>query len=500
MTAHDETEREPLLLNRGPVIQPAQDEEDDRTTWQRLIILLPCMALISCFMIGGIMVDIPMSELSEAIICRNIYGVISDPASDPRCKSSAVQSELALIIGWEVTFGFLPSLLLGIPFGLAADKYGRRVILLLACIGGTLYTLNSVIVCRYAETFAPRWRWFGSVFLLIGGGVSTLQSMIYTIIADATTQAQRSTAFLYIATLLTGCSLVASPLTYLAIHLGGTWFAVYLGFTLVALSIPLSALLPETRCAAAVRRAQVYQAAERESTANKDSSSWALRPILHSARQKLALIKHTVFASNPTVGILILSTLFFTLGKSVFMMLLQYVTKRFGWTWAEAGLLISVKNAASMGLTAVVLPGLSQVLLKIGMSPVIKDWWIVRMSAVINITGTLAMGLAPTIKLFIGAMIFNECGGGLQAALRSVVTELVDQANIALVMTVLSISLTVSEMVAGPLMAETFKLGIRLGGVWVGSCYIVSAAIMSVGTIILLTVRVGHHSKTAQAL
>ncbi|KAJ6789218.1 hypothetical protein PWT90_05828 [Aphanocladium album] len=153
-----------------------------------------------------------------------------------------------------------------------------------------------------------------------------------------------------------------------------------------------------------------------------------------------------------------------------------------------------------MGLTAVVLPAVSELLRKVGMSPLLKDWWIVRISAVITIIGTLAMGLTPTIHLFVGAMIFSQCGSGLQAALRSVVTELVDQANVAVVMTVLSISLTISEMVAGPLMATTFKLGLNLAGLWIGMCYIVSAAIMAVGTILLFSVAMDRHSNAKPAV
>lgn len=161
----------------------------------------------------------------------------------------------------------------------------------------------------------------------------------------------------------------------------------------------------------------------------------------------------------------------------------------------QAGLLLSVKNTASISLTAVVLPIISQLLLKIGMPPTIKDWWIVRVSAVISVAAALAMGLAPTVALFVSAMVFGESSGGLQAALRSVVTELVDQSHVALVMTVLSMSLTVSEMVAGPLMAETFKLGMELGGVLIGMPYLVSAALLSVGAVLLIWASMPRQAK-----
>lgn len=151
-------ESDPLLLGRdggevpdelAPAAGQVLEELDERTVTQRLAILIPCLAILVCFTIGSFMIDIPTNEISEAIICRDIYGVVPDPASDARCKSTPVQSELALIGGWELTFGFIPSLLVGVPFGLAADKYGRRAVLLLTCFGGTLSTLALVVICEF---------------------------------------------------------------------------------------------------------------------------------------------------------------------------------------------------------------------------------------------------------------------------------------------------------------------------------------------------------------
>lgn len=146
------------------------------------------------------------------------------------------------------------------------------------------------------------------------------------------------------------------------------------------------------------------------------------------------------------------------------------------------------------------LPVVSQVMLNFGMPPIMKDWWIVRVSAIVSVPETLTIGIAPTIVLFIGAIVFAEFGGGLQAALRSVVTELVDQTHMALVMTVLSMSFTVSEMVAGPLMAQTFKVAMDLGGLWIRMPYIVSAMILSVGTVLLLCVPISRRKATLVAI
>ncbi|KAJ3484894.1 hypothetical protein NLG97_g6947 [Lecanicillium saksenae] len=291
--------------------------------------------------------------------------------------------------------------------------------------------------------------------------------MIYTILADVTTKAQRSTAFLYLSGILTTCGLVANPLTSLMMNGLGAWFTVYSGFVLMSLSLILVTTLPETRSAAVVKQAEAARNAERVSNASTEGKWWDIRPMLRAAWTQIVVINQTLFVGNPRVGTLLLSTVFFTVGKCVMMLMLQYVTKRFGWTWAKAGLIAAVKNVASLVLTVAILPAVSQLLLKSGMAPLFKDWWIARASALISAVGMLVTGMAPTIPLFIAALVFTECGGGLQPALCSVVTELVDKRHVALVMTVLSISLTVSEMVAGPVMAQTFNAGLYLGGIWV---------------------------------
>lgn len=160
MTSTDTTyaESDPLLPRRRreeyttettSTTAQVLDEDDDRTTAQRLIILLPCLIILILFIVGASMIDVPLNEVSEAIICRNLFGTVLEPATDPRCKEAPVQAELALISGWELTFGFIPSLLVGVPFGLAADKYGRRAVLLLTCIGAALSSLALIIICEY---------------------------------------------------------------------------------------------------------------------------------------------------------------------------------------------------------------------------------------------------------------------------------------------------------------------------------------------------------------
>lgn len=138
------------------------------------------------------------------------------------------------------------------------------------------------------------------------------------------------------ATTVTACSLVASPLTYFMMNEMGAWFTLIFGFALMTLAIPIAAFVPETRPAAVVRRAETAcKIAETNSRIDNHSPRWISRSYVRSTWQHLSLINRTLFAGNPTVGLLISSTIFITVGKSVVIMLLQYVAKRFGWSWSK---------------------------------------------------------------------------------------------------------------------------------------------------------------------
>ncbi len=122
--------------------------EDNRTTKERLAIAIPCLVLLLFLEFGSVMMNVALNEVTEGIICRNFFGDVLDPKADTRCKGTRVQTELAMISGWEMSFQLLPSLLTGIPYGLAADRYGRRAVLMLANIGFVLGSIAIIVVCK----------------------------------------------------------------------------------------------------------------------------------------------------------------------------------------------------------------------------------------------------------------------------------------------------------------------------------------------------------------
>lgn len=96
------------------------------------------------------LLDVPKVRLVERAICRRYYRS-SDPLDgnipEEQCKIPIVQTELARIIGYKLTFDAIPGLLTAPFFGGIADRYGRRPTLLIICLGEVLALASMVAVC-----------------------------------------------------------------------------------------------------------------------------------------------------------------------------------------------------------------------------------------------------------------------------------------------------------------------------------------------------------------
>lgn len=80
---------------------------------------------------------------------------------------------------------------MAIPYGLLADRKGRKSTLLLGLPG---FALNSVIVLAvmwFSDIFPLRAIWFSSLAWLLGGGPVVAFAIIWTMMADVTTEEER---------------------------------------------------------------------------------------------------------------------------------------------------------------------------------------------------------------------------------------------------------------------------------------------------------------------
>lgn len=95
--------------------------------------------------IGDFMQKAPMTRAFEDRLCRKYYESATPigthltlPIPEEDCKIPIVQGQLAMLKGWDAAFACIPGLLLAFPYGYIADRYGRKIVLILSLVGVTL--------------------------------------------------------------------------------------------------------------------------------------------------------------------------------------------------------------------------------------------------------------------------------------------------------------------------------------------------------------------------
>lgn len=79
---------------------------------------------------------------------------------------------------------------MALPFGILADRLGRKPILVLSILGSIMKTLWIMVVL--SGTVPVRWFLAAPVFQMVGGGGSVMVAMLYSLAADAISEANRS--------------------------------------------------------------------------------------------------------------------------------------------------------------------------------------------------------------------------------------------------------------------------------------------------------------------
>jgi MFS family permease len=108
---------------------------------------------------------------------------------------------------------------------------------------------------------------------------------------------------------------------------------------------------------------------------------------------------------------------------------------------------------------------------------------------VLLIVGMLTVGISSTPwTFFIGAAIFG-LGSGYVASVRSLITSLVPQNNLATLYTSITTIQSIGAIVAGPMQAAVFNEGIDLGGHWLGMPFMMASGLYLTSMAALLYVR-----------
>ncbi|KAJ6787708.1 hypothetical protein PWT90_08476 [Aphanocladium album] len=472
----DRGENEPLL-DGSPAV--TEHKPVPRGIFWRVILLSYFM--LFCSQLYGSSFNTFIYQTLEGLLCRDMYDDVGDPLKDPRCKGEAVQSELSLLTSMEATFEVIPPMICGIIYGLMADVYGRKPVLVLATFGALLYGSLDVAVCWFHDYVPIKLFWAVPVIYFFTGGALVAATINYTLVTDVLTKSQRSALFMALGSALLLGAFVSAYLAELIAPLGD-----YPAMG-VALLVQVAGLV------AALAMPETLHLREEQPEAADDSVAFRkkLSARLAEFRTKsLSSLREMFWGGNTKLTLLLMSTLFTGVGKHVVASVMkQYAVKRYELSWVEAGIILSWGNLVRMIICFIVVPLLTVFLRRAKILPITQDAWLSRFSVIAAITCSCLAGAAPNISAFTASVVVYAFSSCLEPTVRSLVVLMARDAGTGSVISAMEVLIAVSIAIAGPIIAATFRLGMSLGGGWIGLPMYVGGAIMVPGALMLLFLR-----------
>jgi sugar phosphate permease len=140
-------------------------------------------------------------------------------------------------------------------------------------------------------------------------------------------------------------------------------------------------------------------------------------------------------------------------------------------------------------LLVVGFPALHRLSFSWSATPQGKDLLISRLSVTSFAIGSLIISTAPVVPLVAVGIVVFAFGSGFSPAARSLATTFVQQDEAGLLYSTLAITQTVGELIAGPLLALSFRLGLSIGSQWTGIPFALVAGFFACGFIAVCFVR-----------
>ncbi|CAG8126843.1 unnamed protein product [Penicillium olsonii] len=474
-------------------------------------------SMILAVEVGFAFLEGPMVRIMEGIACRQHY-LSADPTKigvdgqvpETLCKIAEVQAELAAVKGYHMFFDGTICALLAIPYGLLADRNGRKSTLALSLPGFGLNTVLTLVILWFSDIFPLRTLWFTAFTWLLGGGPVVTFAIIWTMMADVTTELERADIFFQFAIVSMGAEFFSAALSSYLMSLN-PWIPLFIGFGIVMSGMMLMLVLPETKHAlpaqetaqphvemSEIRREREPKLDLDEPTAHEryhdlpevhddradDPPSWSIPSYSHQsfmeklrANYRFYLKPYLFILGRKPVLLLLTAFLVYRLSRGSSWFLAQYISVRYFWTLAESNFLVACRPIVSIPLFLFGLPYLKRRVLSPRRSATEKDLWLARGSILCLSLGTLGISLSPSIATVIPSMIIQTSGSGFLFLVRSIITTLVERDETARLFTAIEIIQSIGNVIASLTITTVFQLGLRLGGVWIGLAWMMTSSL-----------------------
>ncbi|KAL2876116.1 Sir2 histone deacetylase Hst2 [Colletotrichum sp. CLE4] len=447
------------------------------------------MTFILIVEVGAYLQIPPSYQLMEEIICRKHYpDHIISAEDDDVCKGSDVQGELAMIKGWQNSFDCVPSLLTAIPYGVIADKYGRRPVLSLAMLGITLELAWMLLPLLWPNVL-PLWTmWFGAVFQFIGGGAGMIQAMTWTMISDVVPIFSLTAVYYKIGAIALAGELVVAPLSAYLLS-KNPWLPLSVGMVLLIIGTCLPPFIPETLDLRRAADQEVEQTLSRSEEDARDKRTLK-QQIVFAVKNDTSHVYTFLIKSKSVISLVLGFNLTVIVKYVKIDIMSQYVHNLLGWSWAKATLLGTVSTVTNMVMLLAILPALSWLITKrTGVHPLVRDLWLTRMSGILLAIGCFMVAIAFAPWFLITALIIFSMGTVYTNICRAILNAVVEPHTIGTLNTAITWVEQVSLLVSAPVISSLLKAGNSVGGIWLGLPYMAATVMAIGGTAIAFTYR-----------
>lgn len=509
--SRESDERSRLLASEFDHSPEHKRVDDYVITLLKVVILL--LAL------GDDLLDSPMARITEAVICYRYYET-TDPSKlligrdhigpgaiggvdELHCKLDAVQTELALLRGWQSLFDSIPGLLLAVPIGWAADRYGRKRFVLLALFGFFLQGAWPQFVTWLWQAFDIRTVWFSAFSGLMAGGIDTANMLFFVMVSDVASEARRAEVFFQLGAFSLGAMLVMPPVSAWLMRITSPWIPALAGSLLKLAGAAIFYLCPETLVYAEKRRRAMAAIQQQRLDSCRDSrgvdtdadNMGSTVPASRGECLKQSwvdkFLKASSFLRNDWRIAALIATFFGQafLGRNR-LLILQYLSKRYNISISVATLLMTARNLVTFLLFLVIFPFVSKLVIQrqLVVSAQQKDLHLARASYVLWTIGWTLMGLAPSATIAVVSMVIAALGQGTTLLTRSFLASLLQPHEVARAFSIISIVEMVGSMLGAPVLAGIFSFGLSLGSEWTGLPFIVIGLVSAAFTAVMFAV------------